>query len=90
MRTLDGKPLPAPDDLVVQHKEHVLFPNPKKGLFQLSHDLRNVYYHLKIECICKKFPSFNPVQHLHLSNTVLPNLTTVHRQYLTHEFNVKY
>ena len=90
MRTLDGKPLPAPDDLIVQHKEHVLFPNPKTGLFQLSHDLRNVYYHLKIECIRKKFPSFNPVQHLHLSNTVLPNLTTVHCQYLTHEFNFKY
>ena len=54
MQTLDGKPLPAPDDLIVQHKEHVLFPNPKTGLFQLSHDLRNVYYHLKISI--KNFP----------------------------------
>ena len=42
-----------PNDLIVQHKEHVLFLNPKTGLFQLSYDLRNVYYNLKFGCIVK-------------------------------------
>ena len=45
LRTSTGKPLPPPDDLVVQHKEHVLFQNQKTGNFQLSHDFCNVYYH---------------------------------------------
>ncbi len=42
LRAADGKPLPPP---VLQHKEQVLFQNPKTGTFQLSHDFRNVYYH---------------------------------------------
>ena len=45
LRAPDGKPLPPPDDLVIQHKEQVLYQNPKTGNFQLSHDFRNVYYH---------------------------------------------
>ena len=44
----DGKPLPPPDDLVVQHKEYVLLQNPKSGIFQLSRELRNVLSSLLI------------------------------------------
>lgn len=48
--------LPAPDDVVIQHKEHVLFQNPNSGNWQLSRDLRNTYYH---PCISPKHPGFN-------------------------------
>ena len=33
----------CPRDLVLQHKEHVLFLNPNTGNWQLSHDLCNTY-----------------------------------------------
>lgn len=43
LRQVDGKPHPPPNDLCVQHKEKVLFENPRSGNYQLSKDLRNVY-----------------------------------------------
>lgn len=55
LRAPDGKPLPPPNDLVIQHKEHVVFQNPKSGNFQLSHYLRNVYYHPRLSCIRQSF-----------------------------------
>jgi len=30
----DGKPLPAPCDLVLRHPEYVVYQNPKTGLFR--------------------------------------------------------
>ncbi len=46
------------DDLVIQHKEHVLFQNPHTGgshtgRWEMSHDLRNTYYHA---CVTLKHP----------------------------------
>ena len=86
LRTPDGKPLPPPDDLVVQHKEQVLFQNPKTGNFQLSHDFRNVYYHPRQSCIKRKFPSFLTTQHLRINSDVAIKLASVHKNYLFQEF----
>ena len=36
-----GKPLPPPDD-DVHHRETVIFQNPNTGIFQASHEPRNV------------------------------------------------
>ena len=44
MRNPDGKALPPPNNLVVQHKEQVMLNNPNTGIYQLSRDYRNVYY----------------------------------------------
>ena len=80
LRREGGKPLPPPDDLVVQHKEYVLFQNPRSGVFQLSHDLRNVYYHPRLSCIHGKFSSFRAGLHLRISKETLTKLTNVHKQ----------
>ena len=86
LRTSTGKPLPPPDDLVVQHKEQVLFQNQKTGNFQLSHDFRNVYYHPRLSCIKRKFPSFLATQHLRINPDVATMLTSVHKNHLFQEF----
>ena len=49
MRDASGKPLPSPNDLVIQHKEQVMFNNPNTGKYQLSRDYKNVYYHARLE-----------------------------------------
>ena len=38
MQSADGKALPPPNDLVVQHKEQVMFTNPNTGKCQLSQE----------------------------------------------------
>ena len=43
--------LHSPHNIVIQHKEHVLFQNPHTGNWQLSRDLRNTYYHPFLNCI---------------------------------------
>ena len=47
LRQIDGRPHPPPGDLCLQHKENVLFENPKSGKYQLSKELRNVYYYAR-------------------------------------------
>ena len=89
LKAPNNKPLPPPDDLVIQHKEHVLFQNPKSGMFQLSHDLRNVYYHPHMKCIQQVFPLFHPTQHLRISNDILSKLTPEHKQYILNKFSLK-
>ena len=49
---------PSPGDLVLQHKEHVLFQNPRTGSWQMSKDLRNTYYHPRMGCIAPRHPDF--------------------------------
>lgn len=56
LRNTEGKPHAPPEDLCLQHKEHVTFENPRTGTKQLSHDLRNVYYHARHRCILKCTP----------------------------------
>ena len=85
MRGSDGKPLAPPGDLVLQHKEQVLFQNPKTGNFQISHDLRNVYYHARFECIRRKYPTFNGRC---ISMDIQHHLTGQHKAYLAKEFGM--
>ena len=40
------KLLPPPDDIVFGHNQHVIFHNQRSGIFEQSHDKRNVYYRL--------------------------------------------
>ena len=88
MRGSDGKPLAPPGDLVLQHKEQVLFQNPKTGNFQLSYDLRNVYYHARFECVRRKYPTFNGRQHPRISMDRQYRLTGQHKAYLAKEFSM--
>ena len=90
MRDSNGKPLPPPNDLVMQHKEQVLFNNPKTGVFQLSSDHRNVYYHARLSCVRQKFPSFIPGQHCRVSRDTCSRFSQVHKEYLLKEFGVKF
>ena len=89
MRGPGGKPLPPPGDLVLQHKEHVIFQNPKTGNFQLSCDLRNVYYHARLVCVRSKYSTFNGHQHLRISHDVQQCLTSQHKAYLAEEFSIR-
>ena len=84
LRNSDGNVLPTPNDLVLQHKERVLFNNPKTGMYQLSSDHRNVYYHARLK---QKFPSFNPGQHVRVN---FVRLTQVHKDYIFKEFGIKF
>ena len=90
MRDSNGKPLPPPNDLVMQHKEQVLFNNPKTGVFQLSSEHRNVYYHARLSCVKQKFPSFIPGQHCRASRDTCSRFSQVHKEYLLKEFGVKF
>lgn len=90
LRTANGKPLPPPDDIVLQHKEQVLFQNPKTGNFQLSHDMRNVYYHAHLSCVMKKYQAFQAGAHLRIGGDTLLKLSEVHKSYLLKEFGIKF
>ena len=88
-RGMDGKVLPPPGDLVIQHKEQVVFQNPHSGKFQLSRDYRNVYYHPRLSCLQRKFPQFKAVEHIRTSNEVFKRLTLAHRSYIKKEFSIE-
>ena len=89
LRNSDGKVPPPPNDLVLQHKEQVLFNNPKTGMYQLSSDHRNVYYHARLSCV-KQFSSFNPPQHVQINKDTFVRLTQVHKDYIFKEFGIKF
>lgn len=86
-RAANGKPLPPPDDIVLQHKEQVLFQNPKTGIFQLSYDLRNVYYHARFSY---KFKSFQAGAHVRVSMDTHSKIVESHKSYLGKEFGIKF
>ena len=88
-RGADGKVLPPPNDLVVQHKEQVVFQNPNTGTFQLSRDNRNVYYHPRLLCLQRKFSSFEAAKHIKVSQQIFLRMTIVHKQYLTEQFAIQ-
>ena len=89
MRNSDGKPLPPPNDLVVQHKEQVMFNNPNTGKYQLSREYRNVYYHARLNCIQQKFPSFTPIQHCRIDQSTFARFTQAHKDFIAKEFGLK-
>ena len=81
-------PLPPPDDVVLRHRETVIFQNPNTGIFQASHEPRNVYYHAWKTCIAAHFRDFNAALHIRIEEEVKKALTTVHLRHLAEEFNV--
>ena len=88
IQRLDGKPLPPPDDLVLGHKEFVVFINPKSGRFEQSWDKRNVYYHPRMACVAPNFLDFDPQQHIRVGNDVKARLGPEHIRHLQTEFNI--
>ncbi|MCG8623589.1 MAG: hypothetical protein MJE68_16555, partial [Proteobacteria bacterium] len=47
----------------------------KTGMYRLSSDHRNVYYHAHLSCVKQKFPSFNPGQHVRVNIDTFVKLT---------------
>ena len=90
LRGEDGKRHEAPHDLCVQHKEQVMFQNPRSGNYQLSKDLRNVYYHANKLCVMAKSPNFNPLTDLKVSKDVRARLTSAHLQLLLDQFGLSF
>ena len=86
----DGRPKPPPYDLCIQHKEYVLFENPRMGMHQISWDPRNVYYHAKQSCVTQKYGNFNPICALKIAQDVKSKLTKVHFAYLLCEFGLSF
>lgn len=84
LRGVDGKPHPPPDDLCLQHKEYVVFENPRTGSYQQSRDLRNVYYHVRKTCLQLKFPR----PHIIVSQDIKSRLLTIHRNHVLHQFGL--
>lgn len=78
---------PSPQDLVFQHKEHVLFLNPNTGNWQLSRDLRNTYYHTLLRCLSAKHPDFTASE-IQVSCDVRARLNSVHTSFLINEFGL--
>ena len=89
MRNADGKALLPPNDLVVQHKEQVMFTNPNTGKYQLSRKHRNVYYHARVNCIRQKFPSFTPIQRCRINWETFTMFTKVYKDFIAVEFGLK-
>ena len=81
LRTPQGVPHQPPDDLCLQHKEFVMFENPCTGLHQLSHDLRNVYYHARKGCVGEQAKIIVPVD-------VKTKLNSVYMHDLMQEFGL--
>ena len=84
LRNSSGKPHDPPGDLCLQHKEFVTFNNPRTGLPQQSHDLRNVYYHARRTCIHK----FGEQVKIVVSSDVRKKLFTVHINYIMTELGL--
>ena len=78
--------LPPPQDIVLQHKERVLFLNPNTGVYQLSRDHHNVYYHALTACAYPHFNDFSADVHIKVDCSV--ELSTIHIQHMLKEFNI--
>ena len=73
---------------MLQHKERVLFLNPNTGVYQLSRDHRNVYYHAQKSCVCPHFNNFIADTHIKVDGSVEGKLVDAHVQHLLKEFNI--
>ena len=76
---------PSPGDIVLQHKEYVLFQNPRTGNWQMSKDLRNTYYHPRLQCIAHLHQGFSSSEML-VRDDVRQNLNVTHVSHLNTEF----
>ena len=82
------QPCSSPHDVIFQHKEQVLFQNPNSGNWQLSRDLRNNYYHAKLQCLASKHPEFHSTE-MTVSQDVKERLNHVHIFFLRQEFGLQ-
>ena len=87
-RDQDKKVLPPPDDIVLGHKEFVVFQNSRSGLFEQSKDKRNVYYHPWKTCIAPHFSDFDPNRHIIVQESVKEKLLRIHKEFLSNEFGL--
>ena len=76
---------PSPGDIVLQHKEHVLFQNPRSGAWQMSKELRNTYYHPRMGCIAPRHPGFSSSE-IQVREDVREVLNHTHLSHLNSEF----
>ena len=79
---------PSPNDIVLQHIEQVLFQNPNTGVWQLSRDLRNTYYHPRLVCIAMKYPNFSSSE-VRVPHAIKQRFVSSHLSLLTEEFGLQ-
>lgn len=87
-RDVNKKLLPPPDDIVLGHKEYVVFQNPNSGIFEQTREKRNVYYHPWLTCIAPYFSNFDPRHHIIISDSVKMKLLPQHCECLQREFGI--
>ena len=78
---------PSPGDIVLQHKEYVLFQNPRNGNWQMSTDLRNTYYHPLFKCIDRSHPGFGSSE-ICVDGDVREKLNPIHVSHIRGEFGL--
>ena len=88
LRNTDGSVREPPDDICMQHKEHVIFENPHTGCHQMSSNLRNVYYHAFQRCVVRKHHDFYAPNDLKIAGEVKCKLTSIHFMHLKNEFGL--
>lgn len=69
-RATDKKPLPLPGDIVLRHKERVVYLNSRTGVYEQSRDDRNVYYHAYRTCVASHFLDFDATHHIKVDAAV--------------------
>ena len=89
-RGQDKKSLPPPDDLVIRHRENVLFLNPNTGVYQQSREARNVYYHPWRTCIAPHFKALIPSQHINVDCEILNKFVDCHHAHIEREFGLSF
>ena len=89
-RDINKQLLPPPDDIVLGHKEHVIFQNPNSGMFEQSREKRNVYYHPWRTCIAPHFRDFDPHCHITISDSMKAQLLPEHKECLEREFGIRF
>ena len=67
-----------------------MFQNPRSGIYQLSKDLRNIYYHANKLCVMAKSPNFNSLTDLKVSKNVRARLTSAHLQLLIDQLSLSF
>jgi hypothetical protein len=57
-KEITNPPQAVPDDLVVVYRDIRQYRDPNDGLVKYTNQPENVHFHLKLECIRAKYPSF--------------------------------
>ena len=87
-RAANKKPLPPPGDIVLRHKERVVYLNSRTGVYEQSRDDRNVYYHAYRTCVASHFLDFDATYHIKVDAAV--ELSALHLHHLREEFDVRF